>query len=476
MEVEMLRLNDEMYRLHDRLARERQNLAKSLDEWRSLVAPIRRIPQEILSEIFYHCVMDHSSCIESDVEPLLLTFVCRRWRRLAIFSPRLWSAIYLPYDRPSVKMLEIWLSRSGLSPLTLDVESENENNNVIHTLVPYSRRWHDVSLSLDPAQYKVLAAVAGNLPMLERLNLDASDDFHEPLAIFETAPRLRSVGFLRFIKPSGCQLPWLQLRNCQVFYSPRTEWYHLLRQCPYLTHCDFGIRTNNDMPQVLTTPVVHSHLRSLRLSLVDEKPHSPQFFNDLTLPALRDLDIALRCTCPIAFTPQSMSLFLNRSSCNLQRMSLRIRWTDVDLIIFLQELRSLVELSIFEGGLPMLTEQVLRRMTPDISGSSLSGLPLLVPKLKHLALSAHFEMNDQVILDMVHSRMGLVRNSGVAERSNQVESLESVALDITRYLAPWTISQMTFWQRSGLKVWVMSLGKYVVNIVDGSPFGVSGPG
>ena len=83
----------------------------------------------------------------------------------------------------------------------------------------------------------------------------------------------------------------------------------------------------------------------------------------------------------------------------------------------------------------MLTEQVLKRMTPDISGSSsLVGLPLLVPKLKRLALSAHFDLDDQVILDMVQSSMGLAcPNGSVAERP-----VELVALDIT-----WQLSDLT---------------------------------
>jgi hypothetical protein len=111
----------------------------------------------------------------------------------------------------------------------------------------------------------------------------------------------------------------------------------------------------------------------------------------------------------------------------------------------------------------MLTEQVLKRMTPDISGSSLLvGLPLLVPKLKRLALSAHFDLDDQVILDMVQSRMGLAcPNGSVAERP-----VELVALDITWQLSPGTISQMALWRRSGSKIWVKSLEKNAVNTAD----------
>jgi len=121
----------------------------------------------------------------------------------------------------------------------------------------------------------------------------------------------------------------------------------------------------------------------------------------------------------------------------------------------------------------VLTEQVLKRMTPDIYGSVPSSLPLLVPALKHLTLSAHFDLNDQVILDMVQSRMwlpSLCSSSSVAERSNQVESLEFVALNISRKISPETISQMNFWLRSGLKVYVRSLRKCVVGREDDNMF------
>ena len=204
MEVETMRLDDEMCRLRqvmDSLARERQNLAQSLDEHRSLVAPIRRIPQEMLSEIFSHCI-GSLPCIEGDSAPMLLTFVCSRWRRVVISSPALWSNIYVAYyDRPSVNMLEIWLARSGVFPLRLSVESENKNNNAIRSLIPHSHRWHTVMLSLHPEQYRVLAPIAGNVPILESLTLSVTDDFNKPLTIFEAAPRLHSVRLLRS-KPS----------------------------------------------------------------------------------------------------------------------------------------------------------------------------------------------------------------------------------------------------------------------------------
>ena len=69
---------------------------------------------------------------------------------------------------------------------------------------------------------------------------------------------------------------------------------------------------------------------------------------------------------------------------------------------------------------------------------------------------------------MIQSRLGLVsllvsQNSSVVERSYQVESLESVAMDVNRPLPSGTISQMALWQRSVLKILVRSHGEFVVN-------------
>ena len=149
MEVEMSRLDDEMSRLQqpmDHLANVRQKLQRSLDEHRSIAAPIRRIPQEILSEIFLHCLMDSSNSFNVTIAPLLLTFVCSRWRTVAIFTPRLWSSISLDVVSGTTEMLQTWLSRSGMSPLKLVIDLESMDNDGttyprINTLVSHSHHW-----------------------------------------------------------------------------------------------------------------------------------------------------------------------------------------------------------------------------------------------------------------------------------------------------------------------------------------------
>ncbi|KAJ7447286.1 hypothetical protein B0H11DRAFT_1696955, partial [Mycena galericulata] len=59
-------------------------------------SPVRRIPSEILAEIFKFCVKDSLllgrdySIDNPRVAPLVLSHVCSLWRAIAIKTPRLW--------------------------------------------------------------------------------------------------------------------------------------------------------------------------------------------------------------------------------------------------------------------------------------------------------------------------------------------------------------------------------------------------
>ncbi|KZP06125.1 hypothetical protein FIBSPDRAFT_705957, partial [Athelia psychrophila] len=50
----------------------------------TLVAPIRQMPAEIITDIFLHCIED------SLAHPILLASICSRWRAIVLASPRLW--------------------------------------------------------------------------------------------------------------------------------------------------------------------------------------------------------------------------------------------------------------------------------------------------------------------------------------------------------------------------------------------------
>jgi len=92
IETDLSKLDDEMSRLQTvmgQLAAEHQTLERSLEEHRSIVAPIRRIPLEVLSGIFIFCAdsgsNSNSKCFDATQAPMLLSFVCNKWHKTCHF-------------------------------------------------------------------------------------------------------------------------------------------------------------------------------------------------------------------------------------------------------------------------------------------------------------------------------------------------------------------------------------------------------
>ena len=102
------------------LAEERSVVEKSLNNYRTILSPIRRLPNDILDEIFYRCLGTHRNPITSPREaPILLTHVCQRWRIAVLSSPRLWSAIHVTFSNA-------YLSKSSIESITgMHVPQEN---------------------------------------------------------------------------------------------------------------------------------------------------------------------------------------------------------------------------------------------------------------------------------------------------------------------------------------------------------------
>ncbi len=100
-----------------------------LREVQSLVAPIRRLPLEILEMIFgYVCitVLGRNATRLAYIGPFVLSTVCVYWRDICLISPRLWTSIFANADHsdllPRFKdVLKLVQERSRQLPLHLDV-------------------------------------------------------------------------------------------------------------------------------------------------------------------------------------------------------------------------------------------------------------------------------------------------------------------------------------------------------------------
>ncbi|KDR83082.1 hypothetical protein GALMADRAFT_58398, partial [Galerina marginata CBS 339.88] len=73
------------------LKTKRDAIRGSRKGYTTILSPFRRLPSDIIHEIFYHCLTVQRNPILSSAEaPILLTHVSSSWRSIALSSPRLW--------------------------------------------------------------------------------------------------------------------------------------------------------------------------------------------------------------------------------------------------------------------------------------------------------------------------------------------------------------------------------------------------
>ncbi|KAJ7675222.1 hypothetical protein B0H17DRAFT_946181, partial [Mycena rosella] len=96
---ESAELSDEisrMQKLIDELAEKRDALDGFIAAHMAMISPARRLPGDIVRDIFVACLPSHRNpIIASDESPLLLCQICSAWRRLALSTPRLWTSVHV---------------------------------------------------------------------------------------------------------------------------------------------------------------------------------------------------------------------------------------------------------------------------------------------------------------------------------------------------------------------------------------------
>ncbi|KAF9069087.1 hypothetical protein BDP27DRAFT_1325997 [Rhodocollybia butyracea] len=153
------------------LQTKRDQLAKSLEYPQSLLAPIRKLPTDVMIEIFQQATHPiqffpffgfRPTC---SGEVFTLSWVCSWWRTLIFAQPTLWSSIDLTLENlrfsSKVSLLSLdgalkeCLRRSGMSaPLHLNLEfssmglNESETFNILDALAEHASRWKKLRIYL----------------------------------------------------------------------------------------------------------------------------------------------------------------------------------------------------------------------------------------------------------------------------------------------------------------------------------------
>ncbi|KAH0582107.1 hypothetical protein H2248_011764 [Termitomyces sp. 'cryptogamus'] len=115
-EAALAKIVRESKSLIEDLQTQRNVLEQTITQTMAYLSPIRRLPLELLRNIFMECFEEHPCCA------WVLAAVCGPWRRLVLRIPKIWSRIRLiTTQHASADTIRLWLERSG-DTVPLDIE------------------------------------------------------------------------------------------------------------------------------------------------------------------------------------------------------------------------------------------------------------------------------------------------------------------------------------------------------------------
>ncbi|KAK0449681.1 uncharacterized protein EV420DRAFT_1750712 [Desarmillaria tabescens] len=245
--------HDVSRQLHNRLV-----LLEEIErDHRLPLLPIRRIPPEILMEIFLCTASFSGNVLNTNSAPWVIGQVCSSWRSICnSMCPSLWSSIDIfANDRFMRKkdprsLLGTVLSRSRQYGLAIRLSSSIEPT-IWEELLPHAERWTNIHLTdIGQPEMGYLSHLRGRLERLQDCYLEFACEGLEIINVFDHTLALKK------IKVYGLEPDTLFLiasTNLEVFVDDRDEWlpsaslvhYHLLKvlqdspnlTCFYAPYC-----------------------------------------------------------------------------------------------------------------------------------------------------------------------------------------------------------------------------------------------
>ncbi|KAJ7615652.1 hypothetical protein DFH06DRAFT_123802 [Mycena polygramma] len=385
-------LDDESTRLQERLREldaQRVALSNYQAQNRTILSPLRRMPPEILGQIFSCTLAPVMDATERERyhptdSPWVLTHVSHLWRAVAISNPLLWSLVtisYQPQLDPStsypLSMVETQMARCPTLKIHFygcETTDPGPQIEMFRLLAKDASRWEELSVGLTSALVPLLDGLRGRVPQRRRLWIQwesaASQTAAHSIDCFERAPSLVDVGVYNEYRVVPLVFPVRQLTSYQLDAPWDTHW-RILQAAPKLVQARINIKSNKEPWPAPLQILEFASLERLHVSRLEVLDY-------IRAPALTYLSISLVGSRHASFAAQAQAArnFQAFTSGSSALRKLCVASGDVSTIVkFLKTIPSLTELRLIVTAFGF--EPMMRALTVSETARSRDVAPHL---------------------------------------------------------------------------------------------------
>ncbi|KAJ7502552.1 hypothetical protein B0H11DRAFT_1989085 [Mycena galericulata] len=474
------RLDDEIADLQkaiDKLVEQRNSVRVYVDSHRALLSPARRLPIDVIREIFMACIPTHRNCVMSAREaPILLGRICSSWRTISLSTPRLWSRLHIvepkedmehprsslePHTKKLAQRFETmktWLGRSGQCPLSIsfdgdkkhifgdsdDSDEDSGSHPMLKALIPFASRSQEVSLRITSSFLPTLISFEGAFTMLKTLEitvLRVYSDYAEevqwgPLELLR-GPHISTVALNNLnTNPLALPLRWENITSLALMGHWSNKQYltsdtvvQILSRCPQIRNCRVSVLDNSEREGESSFEL--PSLRSLELTGTATPSQTiMRMFSLLSLPELRHFDFRGIGGGNITFMP------LLHNSVHLESLAIETdSFKKESLMGLLHALPSAIRFlniadRFSERARSFIDEETLSPLIPSADAQNVR-----CPALQEFRLSpCAGPLSDKALLRFIQARMAL---KPATLRRVEVQFERNVELDIQPDIQPF---------------------------------------
>ncbi|KAJ6552057.1 hypothetical protein DFH09DRAFT_1366446 [Mycena vulgaris] len=411
----------EISRLHSRLQQleeERISLSRYHAPNKAILSPLRRMPSEILAEIFSWTLPSVHDAYKRrkfhiNNSPWVLTLVSSRWRALAISNPSLWSLVVIrspTYKRGNpnpMSMIKTQIQRAQKLKVYFYGDSKRALRHIemFRCLAEHSPRWEELHITLTAHISPLLWSLRDRLPSLRELSMkwDSPESLAEVVSIdcFQTAPSLLAVGIFNQYRHLSIPLPAHQLTLSDLD-GPWEMHRDILKLAKNLVQARIFVDFDDEPWPNPGEPINLLLLRRLSVSHVE-------LFSYLTAPAVQEIAFYLEIDDEPDQSLRHLKSFVERSRCTLRRLSFRGTPAPDTAVEILRKYPSVIELGIITSrtyGDREATDEGANALISHLTIPHPSGSVMLAPQLSKLYVGCRGKssIDYALYLQMLRSR------------------------------------------------------------------------